>query len=99
MTPFLLAGTRPPRPGELSPAGAAHDLVAMARWHGWLRRWGLLLWFGLAGEPVAELRACLVVAASDGQAARRLAAGWGDVSGYRVMVLPLAGTNAGAAGR
>ena len=89
MTRFLLAGTRPPQhdltgsPGELALAAAA--------WYGWLRRWGLLLSFGLARDPVAEVRACLVVLASDDQAAERLAGGWGMVSGYRVAVLTLTG--------
>jgi hypothetical protein len=104
MTQFLLAGSRPPRPGNLSEpselalAAAAHRVVAAATWHGWLRRWGLLLSFGLARDPVAELRACLVVLASDNQAAERLAAGWGTVSGYRVAVLPLTGETAGETG-
>jgi len=99
MTRFLLAGTRPPgpespgSPGELALAAAAHGVVAAAAWYGWLRRWGLLLSFGLARDPVAEVRACLVVLASDGQAAERLAAGWGTVSGYRVAVLELEGTS------
>ena len=100
MTRFLLAGTRPPRPdlpgspgspGELGLAAAAHRVVEAAAWYGWLRRWGLLLSFGLARDPVAEVRACLVVLASDERAAERLAAGWGTVSGYRVAVLPLTG--------
>ena len=101
MTRFLLAGTRPPPEfaggsGELALVAAAHRLAAAAAWYGWLRRWGLLLSFGLARDPVAELRACLVVLASDDQAAERLAAGWGTVSGYRVAVLPLTGWAAGA---
>ena len=97
MTRFLLAGARPPRPeipgspGELGLAAAAHRVVEAAAWYGWLRRWGLLLAFGLARDPVAEVRACLVVLASDDAAAERLAAGWGMVSGYRVAVLALTG--------
>jgi hypothetical protein len=106
---FLLAGTRPahtglPGPGgeagevgergEVALAAAAHRVVAAATWYGWLRRWGLLLSFGLAGDPLAEVRACLVVLASDDQAAERLAAGWGAVSGYRVAVLALTGEGA-----
>jgi hypothetical protein len=109
MTRFLLAGTRPSPPdlpgspglpgppgppGEVALAAAAHRVVAAAAWYGWLRRWGLLLSFGLAGDPVAEVRACLVVLASDDQAAERLAAGWGAVSGYRVAVLALTGEGA-----
>jgi hypothetical protein len=100
---FLLAGTRPARAdppgspgsaGELALAAAAHQVVAAAAWYGWLRRWGLLLSFGLAGDPVADVRACLVVLASDDAAAERLAAGWGAVSGYRVAVLALTGEDA-----
>lgn len=100
MTVFLLAGTQPPRPGsgELALAGAAHRVVAAAAWYGWMRRWGLLLSYGLPGEPRAGLRACLVVAASDEQAAQRLAAGWARVSGYRVAVLALTGEQAGETG-
>jgi hypothetical protein len=103
---FLLAATRPVQPGLPGPGGeagevgevalavAAHRVVAAAAWYGWLRRWGLLLSFGLAGDPLAEVRACLVVLASDDQAAERLAAGWGAVSGYRVAVLALTGEGA-----
>jgi hypothetical protein len=100
VTRFLLAGTLPGlpglpgSPGELGLAAAAHRVVAAAAWFGWLRRWGLLLSFGLARDPVAEVRACLVVLASDDAAAERLAAGWGMVSGYRVAVLALTGESA-----
>ncbi len=105
MTRFLLAGTRPGSPGlpgspgspaELGLAVAAHRVLEAAAWYGWLRRWGLLLSFGLARDPVAEVRACLVVLASDDQAAERLAAAWGTVSGYRVAVLALTGPGEGA---
>jgi len=101
MTRFLLAGTRPAlaSSGELALAAAAHRVVEAAAWHGWLRRWGLLLSFGLPRDPGAVLRACLVVAASDEQAAERLAAGWAAVGGYRVAVLPLTGERAGETGR
>ena len=91
MTRFLLAGTRPDVAGELALATAAHRVLEAAAWCGWLRRWGLLLSFGLARDPVAEVRACLVVLASDDRAAERLAAGWEMVSGYRVAVLALTG--------
>jgi len=95
---FLLVGARPSAPGELALAAAAHDVVAQSAWHGWLRRWGLLRSFGLPADPEAELRACLVVRATGDEAARRLAAGWGRVSGYRVTVLPLRGGTAGEGG-
>jgi hypothetical protein len=105
MTRFLLAGTpgsggsggsggaggSSGARGEVGLAAAAHRVVAAAAWYGWLRRWGLLLSFGLARDPVAEVRACLVVLASDDAAAERLAAGWEMVSGYRVAVLALTG--------
>jgi hypothetical protein len=100
VTRFLLAGSLSGAPGSASSAGelglaaAAHRVVAAAAWFGWLRRWGLLLSFGLARDPVAEVRACLVVLASDDAAAERLAAGWGLVSGYRVAVLALTGERA-----
>jgi hypothetical protein len=98
MTEFLLAGTRRPQPGgsgDLALAAAARRVVQAAAWHGWMRRWGLLLSYGLAGEPRAGVRACLVVAASDEQAAQRLAAGWATVSGYQVAVLALTAELAG----
>ncbi len=97
MTLFLLAGARPPGRGELPLAAAARDVVAIARWQGWLGRWGLLLWSGLPRDPMAELRACLIVVASDHQAAERLAAGWEIMTGYRVAVLSLSGDRAGKA--
>jgi hypothetical protein len=92
MTEFLLAGTRQPQPGgsrELALAAAARRVVQAAAWYGWMRRWGLLLSHVLPREPRAGVRACLVVAASDEQAAQRLAAGWATVSGYQVAVLAL----------
>ena len=96
MTRFLLAGSAGPGGpgGELGLAAAARRVVAAATWYGWLRRWGLLLSFGLARDPAAEVRACLVVLASDERAAERLAEGWGTVSGYRVAVLTLTGEGA-----
>jgi hypothetical protein len=86
---FLLLGTRSSAPGEASLSGVAHGVVALAAWHGWLRRWGLLRSFGLPRDPVGELRACLVIRASGHTAAERLAAGWGQVSGYQVTLVPL----------
>ena len=94
MTRFLLAGTRADGAGEVALGAAAHRVVEASTWYGWLRRWGLLLSFGLARDPVAEVRACLVVLASDERAAERLAEGWGTVSGYRVAVLALTGEGA-----
>jgi hypothetical protein len=102
MTEFLLAGIRQPQPGgsgELALAAAARRVVQAAAWHGWMRRWGLLLSYGLPGEPRAGVRACLVVAASDELTAQRLAAGWATVSGYRVAVLALTGELAGESER
>jgi hypothetical protein len=93
---FLLLGTRPPAPAEASLGGVARDVMALAAWHGWLRRWGLLRSFGLPPEPAGGLRACLVIRASGQPAAERLAAGWGQVSGYQVTLVPL---SCGLAGR
>jgi hypothetical protein len=88
MSEFLLVGTWPAVRAELPLAVAARSVVRGAAWNAWLRRWGLLRSFGLPADP-GELRACLVVRATGDEAARRLAAGWGRVSGYRVTVLPL----------
>lgn len=98
MTEFLLAGTRQPQPGgsgEPALGAAARRVVEAARWHGWLCRWGLLLSFALPCDHRAGIRACLVVAASDELAAKRLAAGWATVTGYQVAVLALTGEQAG----
>src|SRR5258708_9109383 len=92
---FLLVGTRPSAPGELPLAAAAHAVIALAAWLGWMRRWGLLRSFGLPADPGPELRACLVVRATGDEAARRLASGWGWASGYPGTVLPLLGGTAG----
>ena len=70
----------------------------MAAWNGWLRRWGLLRSFGLPRDPADELRACLVIRASGQPAAERLAAGWGQVSGYQVTLVPLAWPTVGRGG-
>jgi hypothetical protein len=89
MNHFLLAGARPAR-GRLAEPGltaTARRVVATAEWQRWLRRWGLLVGYGLSQEPTAELRVCLVVRASDARAARRLAWDWETMSGYRVTVL------------
>ena len=95
MNEFLLLGKRPPASGETSPARAAHDMAAVAAWHRWLRRWGLLRAFSLPHDRSADLRACLVVWASEPAAAQRLGAGWGRVTGYQVTVLPLLDGSAG----
>jgi hypothetical protein len=95
MREFLLLGARPSAPGGASPGGVAHDVAALAAWHEWLRRWGLLRSFGLPPDPAGELRACLVVRASGHAAAERLAAGWGQASGYQVTLVPLSGGTAG----
>jgi hypothetical protein len=86
---YLLLGIRPSAPGEVSLAGVARDVVTLAAWHAWLHRWGLLRSFGVLRDPAAELRACLVIRASGQAAAERLAAKWGQLSGYRVTVVPL----------
>jgi hypothetical protein len=62
--------------------------MALAAWHGWLRRLGLLRSFGLPRDPAGELRACLVIRASGQPAAELLAAGWGQVSGCQVTLVP-----------
>ena len=95
MSEFLLVGTWPAARAELPLAVAARTVVTGAAWHGWLRRWGLLRSYGLPADPGGEPRACLVVRATGDEAARRLAAGWGRVSGYRVTVLPLMTTGEG----
>jgi len=95
MSEFLLLGIRPQADREVSPAGLACDVTAAAAWHQWLRRWGLLRSFALPREPVADLRACLIIQASGQVAAARLASGWGRVSGYLVTVTQLREAAAG----
>jgi len=96
---FLLLGIRLRAGGEVSPADVARDLAAAAAWCRALRRWGLLRAFALAPEPVAGLRACLIVLASGQAAADRLASDWGQVSGYEVSVTRLCTAAPGAGGR
>jgi hypothetical protein len=86
---FLLLGIRPVAPGELSPARAAGDLVALTAWHRCLRRWGLLRSFAVGQHSRSGPGACLIVRVSDPAAAWRLAAGWERLAGYDVAVLPL----------
>jgi hypothetical protein len=89
MSEFLLLGTRLAAPAQLSPARAGHDLAALATWHGWLRRFGLLRSFAVRCGRHAEPAACLVVRVSGQAAAQRLAARWESLAGYQVTVLPL----------
>ena len=95
MNEFLLLGTRSHASGEMSPARAARELAAVAAWHRWLRRWGLLRAFSVPQAGAAEPRACLVVWASGPAAAQRLGAGWGRVTGYDVTTVPLLDGTAG----
>ena len=89
MSEFLLLGTRPVAAQEVSPARAAHDLVALAAWHGWLRRWGLLRSYAVRPPWLAGPRVLLLVRATGPAAARRLAAGWERAGGYQVTVVPM----------
>ena len=89
MSEFLLLGIRPVATGELSPARAARDLVALAAWHRCLRRWGLLRSFAVGQQGHSGPGACLVVRVSGPAAAWRLAAGWERLAGYDVTVLAL----------
>jgi hypothetical protein len=86
---FLLLGVRPVPSPELSPAKAARDLTALAAWHRWLRRWGLLCSYAVRPPWLAGPRVFLVVRATGPAAARRLAAGWEQAGGYQVSVVPL----------
>jgi len=92
---FLLLGTRPASPPEMSPARAARDLAALAAWHRWLRRWGLLCSYAVRPPWLAGPRVFLVVRAAGPAAARRLAAGWEQAGGYQVTVVPLRDAAAG----
>ena len=89
MSEFLLLGTRPAPLPELSPARAARELVTLAAWHRWLRRWGLLCSYAVRSPWLAGPRVCLVVRAAGPAAAWRLAAGWEQAGGYQVTVLRL----------
>jgi len=86
MSEYLLLGIRPQTDREVSPTSLACQVAAATAWHRWLRRWGVLRSFALPREPVADLRACLIIQASGQLAATRLASAWGSVSGYRVTV-------------
>ncbi len=94
MSEFLLLGVRRQACREVALRRAARDVIALTGWHQLMRRWGLLRSFALPDEPVAGLRACLLVQASGHLAAATLAAGWGRLSGYEVTVLPLRGSAA-----
>jgi len=96
---FLLLGIRPVVPGELSPARAARDLVALAAWHRCLRRWGLLRSFAVGHQGRPRSGACLVVRVSSPAAAWRLAAGWERLAGYEVTVLQMVDTAGRRCGR
>ena len=95
MSEFLLLGVRPVPSPELSPAKAARDLTALAVWHRWLRRWGLLCSYAVRPPWLAGPRVFLVVRAAGPAAARRLAAGWEQAGGYQVTVVPLRDAAAG----
>ncbi len=99
MSEFLLLGTRPAMPGELSPARAARDLAALAAWQGCLRRWGLLASFAVGRAGRGGPAACLVVRVSGPAAAWRLATGWQRLAGYDVRVLLLVGAAGGGQAR
>jgi hypothetical protein len=86
---FLLLGTRPAPAPELSPPQAARDLAALATWHRWLRRWGLLRSYAVRPPWLAGPRVCLIVRAAGPTAAQRIAAGWQRAGGYQVTVLQL----------
>lgn len=98
MTRYVLAGRRPPTEAVAEPglAATARRVVSAATWHRWLRRWGLLVAYGLPRDLLADPSACLVIRASDDLAAERLAGGWEQVSGYRVTVLSLEAESAGS---
>ncbi len=96
----MLVGSRPPGGPERSPALAAHDAAALITWHQGLRRWGLLRSFAVPDDERAETgdsgpRLCLVLQVSCAEAARRLAARWERLGGYRVSVLALRDACAG----
>jgi hypothetical protein len=86
---FLLLGARSTPSPEVSPSRVARDLAALAAWHRWLRRWGLLRFYAVRPPWLAGPRVCLIVRAAGPAAARRLAAGWGQAGGYNVTVMEL----------
>ena len=89
MSEFLLLGARSAPSPEMSPARAARDLTALAAWHRWLRRWGLLRSYAVRPPWLAGPRVCLIVRASGPAAAQRLAVGWEQAGGYRVTIMEL----------
>jgi hypothetical protein len=89
MSDFVLLGTRPAVSPELSPAGFARELAALAAWHGSMRRWGLLRSYAVRPPWVAGHWVLLIVRAAGPAAAGRLAAGWRQAGGYDVTVVQL----------
>jgi hypothetical protein len=73
----------------MSPARAAHDLAALAAWHGWLRRWGLLRSYAVRPPWQTGPRVLLLVRATGPAAAQRLADGWERAGGYQVTIVPM----------
>jgi hypothetical protein len=92
---FVLLGMRPAVGIEVSPAGAARELAALAAWHGWLRRWGLLLSYAVRPPSLSGHWVILIVRATGPAAAGRLAAGLGYAGGYDVTVVPVRPDQAG----
>jgi hypothetical protein len=94
MSEFLLVASRPPASSQLSPAGAARELAATARFHSALRGWGLSRAFAVSDQPYADLSCCVVVRTSSRRAALAVAAAWERAAGYLVTVLPFVDTAA-----
>jgi hypothetical protein len=86
---FVLLGMRPAACLEVSPAGAARELVALSAWHGWLRRWGLLRSYAVRPPWLSGHWVILIVRAAGPAAAGRLAAGLAHAGGYDVTVVRL----------
>jgi hypothetical protein len=87
---YVLVLTRDDRTARLSAAALGSLTGRLATWIATLRHWRLLLAVATAvAQGDGDVRGCLIVAATDLTAARRLAASCPVGAGGSVVVLPM----------